>query len=59
MEILVLMGIGFILLSLIQKTISSVDHKKDHKSLLHSDDEIWDEIYDDTDDADEGDGDDN
>ena len=59
MEILIILGVGFMILSLFSKTSSSIDKRKDLASKLHPDDEIWDELYDDTDDADEGDGDDN
>ena len=59
MEILIFIGLGFMILSLISKTSSFTKERKDPVSNLHPDDEIWDELYDDTDDADEGDGDDN
>lgn len=59
MEILIILGVGFMILSLFSKTTILTKERKDPPSELHPDDEIWDELYDDTDDADEGDGDDN
>lgn len=62
MELLIFLLIAAFIFSVVKNSQTPSSHQKDHSfkaSEFDVEEEIWDEHYDDADDADEGDGDDN